>query len=145
MRISDWSSVVCFSDLAAYVHIHGAKLYVGVLHPHGVDQPLAREGAAGVFQEMAEQAKLCRPQRNRLSAPAAAVRGRIHFDIGLAQAAARQRGTPAAKHGPAPRCTQNGRASVRDRVCQYVWIPLVSVSLTKTNQTHTDRTYTSVK
>src|SRR3546814_7386520 len=65
---------------AADVHIHGAKRYVGVLPPHGVEQPLAREDAAGVFQEMAEQAKLCRPQRNRLSAPADAVRGRIHFD-----------------------------------------------------------------
>src|SRR3546814_1556473 len=53
---------------------------------------------------MAEQAKLCRPQRNRLSAPADAVRGRIHFDIGIAQAAARKRGTHAAKHGRDARC-----------------------------------------
>src|SRR3546814_16296801 len=102
MRISDWSSDVCSSDL-------GARL----LPP------------AAATRRVPCWRRACR------RAPRAP------------SASARRRAGPAGPSSAPPRLPdrdQIGRASCRDRVCQYVSISVVAVSLKKKNQKHNSST-----
>ena len=47
--------------------VHRARLDVAVAAPDAVEQPLAREDAAGVLQEVLQQAELGRAERDRLA------------------------------------------------------------------------------
>src|SRR3546814_1790116 len=91
LRISDWSSDVCSSDLQATVGTQRRALKVS-------DLPLGREGVAGYaidIEEMEEQAREFRVFRE-------AQRSMLDMlSIGVAQ-------------------FEIGRASGRGRVCQYV-------------------------
>src|SRR3546814_20517815 len=78
MRISDWSSDWCSSDLRA-------QFDIAVLAPDAVEQLPAREDAARMLHEMAEQAEFGRPHRDDLARPHHLVRDRIEFDVGIAQ------------------------------------------------------------
>src|SRR3546814_19401695 len=96
MRISDWSSDWCSSDLRA-------QFDIAVLAPDAVEQLPAREDAARMLHEMAEQAEFGRPHRDDLARPHHLVRDRIEFDVGIAQHLAGERGAQAAEHGLAAR------------------------------------------
>src|SRR3546814_19248055 len=99
MRISDWSSDVCSSDLA--LPHHGCD--------HGHAQRQARLGRAG--------------DRLRLAAL-------FRFHAGKSAG-----GVDEGDHRQAE--LEIGRASCRERVCQYVKISVVAVSLKKKNATYT--------
>src|SRR3546814_4131991 len=88
MRISDWSSDVCSSDLRSRAIVRSARFLQRQI------APLPRPAGC-----------VCQDDDRRLK-PLGAVHG----------------------HDP-----QIGRASCRERVCQYVSISVVPVSLTKTN------------
>src|SRR3546814_15665761 len=112
MRISDWSSDVCSSDLAGLRSRHAARVALAegavlVGHPllEGVGEKAA-ERRAGTGQDAGDEA-----EQRAAQAGAEGI-----DDIGQ------------------PRKT--GRASCRERVCQYVLYPEVAVSLkTKKNNT----------
>src|SRR3546814_13404540 len=116
MRISDWSSDVCSSDLE--------KHYPGRVSATALQNPdfAAYAQAFGGHGERVESTEQFAPA----------------FERALAS------GKPAILH-----CLldQIGRASCRERVCQYVSISVVAVSLNnKTNNRmslHTTRTHTS--
>src|SRR3546814_13203859 len=107
MRISDWSSDVCSSDLtrlgderfgqrvfADLVEARGQPQHLGLVEPANADRLVERGPALG------ERA------------------GLVH-DPGV---------------DPAAVFDQIGRASCRERVCQYVSISVVAVSLQKKNK-----------
>src|SRR3546814_19044022 len=102
MRISDWSSDVCSSDLIpAFVDYSAPKL----LWPF--------------FSQMVEaqrylcvDANACRFRHNHPNI----TRPHTHFRF---------------SNHPATKSQQIGRASCRERVCQYVTISLIAVALTK--------------
>src|SRR3546814_4594028 len=52
---------------ATDVDVDGARLDVAVVAPHGIEQPLAGEDAAGVLPEVAQQAEFGRAERDRRS------------------------------------------------------------------------------
>src|SRR3546814_11281781 len=98
MRISDWSSDVCSSDLAMNRHYRGKDYATNVLSfpaelPEGVKLPLLGDLV------------ICAPVVVR---------------------EAREQGKPLNDH-----YAQIGRASWRERVCQYVSLSLVALSLIK--------------
>src|SRR3546814_15323930 len=100
MRISDWSSDVCSSDLC------GAC-------PNDVGGLLSR--------------------RYGLAGKAGCDRKRTLWPVALSPSGERYGGLPACwlagvERGVSP---QIGRAPCRERVCQYVWISVVAVSLKK--------------
>src|SRR3546814_15769126 len=108
MRISDWSSDVCSSDLTEQqfpgIHVHG----VGNAH-----QPRRFD----VLDVHLVRAPIADRRFRRLGA--SGYPGRMQAEFGHP--------------------LEIGRASCRERVCQYVWIPVVAVSLKKkhtTNSTH---------
>src|SRR3546814_15105393 len=112
MRISDWSSDVCSSDLAGTVEAVATGRETG-----GNPADFTRNQ---LFAENRDDAR----QR---ADPAQAF-------------AARTRLAPAHRLGPGKGAdNQIGRASCRERVCQYVYISVVAVSLQK------KKTYTSYK
>src|SRR3546814_5015909 len=86
MRISDWSSDVCSSDLAGFAHHRDGSRHAG---PDAVGNPAHAPGGDG-----------CLWRRCRTGAAAGSV--------------------PVA---------QIGRASCRERVCQYSWNSVGAVSL----------------
>src|SRR3546814_12100004 len=98
MRISDWSSDVCSSDLAP------------------LDRVQHRPGEAAVDPG-------AQPRHMHLDPVGAGVE--VDPPYGLEQGLARDRATGHA---------QIGRASCRERVCQYVSISVVAVSLKKTHR-----------
>src|SRR3546814_16243210 len=91
MRISDWSSDVCSSDLlfTEGMHVPAGETYAAVEHP---------KGEFGIYM-VSDGAN--KPYRMKIRAP-----GFAH---------------------------QIGRATCRERVCQYVSISVVAVSLKKKN------------
>src|SRR3546814_13602791 len=105
MRISDWSSDVCSSDLAA-----------------------DREDRLDA----------------RVPALAGRAAGRVALDdedlalLGVGRLAVRELAgqTAAAEQTLAGAGQESGRASCRERVCQYVSISVVAVALQKKNETH---------
>src|SRR3546814_12993538 len=101
MRISDWSSDVCSSDL----HL-GRRL----VERGAVDD---RIGGGFVLHQPIVDAVLVRQRR------------------GLVPAGGLRKGFARAESMPG---TEIGRASCRERVCQYVYILVVAVSLKKKKQ-----------
>src|SRR3546814_19684589 len=98
MRISDWSSDVCSSDLVAVLENAFAKVRPRENHAERIER------RPGLDRAAADHAAL----RKR---PRAAAGGRARISNGDAG--------------------QIGRASCRERVCQYVSISVVAVSLKK--------------
>src|SRR3546814_14959565 len=125
MRISDWSSDVCSSDLAAVA----AELFVWPRHAVG-GIAVVGQGHGRQFRRSAENRGAARPRQR----PGRA--GQV--EVSRLGPVAR----PIAHTGlPQPQVTaffEIGRASCRERVCQYVWISVVDVSLKK-NITKNDR------
>src|SRR3546814_17991316 len=97
MRISDWSSDVCSSDL---------------LSSEDESRDTQGEGRRGEQHHQGGDDAV----------------GPLHFALPSSVRMAARRSS---------RCcsTKIGRASCRERVCQYVEISVVAVSLTKTNRT----------
>src|SRR3546814_20611599 len=112
MRISDWISDVCSSDLA------------DLEESDPRDQPRA--------QQLAGAGRLARALRRGAAAPRPA--------RAPADRAGDHRGARAPSGGFPPRLRaprqEIGRASCRDRVCQYDEISVVAVSLKKKIQDH---------
>ena len=79
--------------------VDGARLDIDVLAPHRVEQLLAREDAAGMLHEMAQQAELGRAEMDRLAGARHAMRHQVHHDVGVAQRLVGQRRPDAAQHG----------------------------------------------
>src|SRR3546814_11765965 len=113
MRISDWSSDVCSSDLGL------DQLALGPGDPLAASE-LTQVGAADVEHD--RDLRLHEPaQEGDVADPAGGV---------LLRCDARLRRTTQRGHGQAD-LVELGRASVRDRVCQYVYISGVAGSLKK--------------
>src|SRR3546814_11100423 len=116
MRISDWSSDVCSSDLPEKgKHAHGQ---VDVEHPAPreiIGQPAAERGADDRPEDRAHA-----PDRHRR----AVAFGRI--DVEQDRLAHRH-------ERRAENALDIGRASCRERVCQYVYISVIALSLKKNN------------
>src|SRR3546814_13330026 len=104
MRISDWSSDVCSSDLKGAGEIIDRLTATGKLKPEAA------------FAARLAVAALGRPDtatgETVLSAPISLRQGMLYL-------------------GPIPLVPKIGRASCRERVCQYVSISVVAVSLKK--------------
>src|SRR3546814_14460067 len=107
MRISDWSSDVCSSDLRL-----GQRPLLGVevdAHDHvGAGQP-------GALDDV--EADAAQPEHDDV---------RPRLDLGRPDDRA-----DAGRHAAADVADQIGSASCRERVCQYVSISVVAVSLKK--------------
>src|SRR3546814_14160846 len=111
MRISDWSSDVCSSDLA-----NGKGLYEPI---HGSAPDIAGQGKANPLATVLSAAMMLR------------------YSLGLSDAADRIETAVAqalAKGARSHDLGETGRASCRDRVCQYVEFSVVAVSLKKNVQ-----------
>src|SRR3546814_19532293 len=118
MRISDWSSDVCSSDL----HVEGGTAELpGVQRRDEVvlHQVLAAPGIdeAGSPGELREQAPV------QDAGGLGRQRQQADKDLDLRQ----QRGEDVR-----PAVAEIGRATCRERVCQYAYISVVAVSLIKT-------------
>src|SRR3546814_19487478 len=115
MRISDWSSDVCSSDLLAHVetadevggHADAAEQRENMLRNQVVEHALAGNRPFFLCVEGGRVVLEILDQRPGL--------GAFIQDLGFAFIA------------------QIGRASCRERVCQYVYISVVAVSLKKKN------------
>src|SRR3546814_14837935 len=121
MRISDWSSDVCSSDLAA----GGTAADRGALR-HVAGQGAGDRGSvrAGVLRDGAA------------AVPAAVRRHQqAYFATGCQYSTDSPQPGAAVVRGRAARPVQQlGRASCRERVCQYVWNWVLAVSLKKKNK-----------
>src|SRR3546814_17229953 len=104
MRISDWSSDVCSSDLDEL--LGEAGIVGGAQRREPVFEMRERRFGIGVGPDTIPRRKLCGRRR------------------GIENAAARQSGQP----------VEIGRASWRERVCPYVEISVVAVSLKQNNK-----------
>src|SRR3546814_19042494 len=109
MRISDWSSDVCSSDLDRD----------RLLRFHPAEHPVALQLGGSEPEAMARSAELGEAWGY----------DEININVGC----------------PSDRVqSEIGRASCRERVCQYVWISVVAVPLKKKNtstlQTHANYT-----
>src|SRR3546814_16723216 len=113
MRISDWSSDVCSSDLSDF------KL----LHPGGaLGKRLLR---VADLMHGAEALPLCGP--DTVMSEAILIMTAVHFGcVGIVDDSRRLIGILT---------DEIGRASCRERVCQYVYISVCAVSLQKKNHT----------
>src|SRR3546814_16914339 len=98
MRISDWSSDVCSSDLATAASAGPPRLHDDLRHPHRL-AGLADDGGRVLDAEGS---------------------GKPAFLVEVETAL--------------PRRHQLGRASCRERVCQYVLISVVAVYLKNNNK-----------
>src|SRR3546814_16498143 len=103
MRISDWSSDVCSSDLIAVIEQH-----------FGFAREYFIEDAVHVFLEH-------QPCRHRSQ-------GRLDHARAEGEIGEQQAFDGADRHAALPP-REHGRASCRERGCQYVWISVVAVSL----------------
>src|SRR3546814_12036437 len=112
MRISDWSSDVCSSDLGAYFAVAAifVALYLvrgGVFGQHGFEiEDFTKLDAAFIKRDRPVDDRV---ERQRAFAQARDHRVAARFDA----------------------FGEIGRASCRERVCQYVSISVVAVSLKK--------------
>src|SRR5947208_1468089 len=79
------------------MNIDGARIDVRIVAPNRLEQPLAREDAAGIFQEMLEQPEFGRAERDRIAAAPNAMRGNVHLEVGIAELLAGERGPDSAK------------------------------------------------
>src|SRR3546814_14040759 len=113
MRISDWSSDVCSSDLE-----EGGK----------------RKGCG--------DRRGCARTRRRTSAGAQRRHERRIAVGDLRQSDAGRSGVEHPEHG-SPARHEIGRASCRERECRYVLIPVVGVLLKKNNKNKTTNAYQS--
>ena len=68
---------------AADVNVNRSDVDVRVMAPDRVEEPLARENAARVFEEMPEKPEFRGSERDRLPASADAMGGYIHLDVGI--------------------------------------------------------------
>src|SRR3546814_10471829 len=109
MRISDWSSDVCSSDLSLGLDaprgdegievrdvVCDPAAELGVGRPHALDSPVL-QGARRHWPQVGSSLALAKPARLDL------------YDVALGNHAAPQRNPD----------TTNGRASCRERGCQY--------------------------
>src|SRR3546814_12447727 len=112
MRISDWSSDVCSSDLVAIIGVGAVAIVVGGVRDAG--------GAAAVVIAVAAVALLrgaiaiegiLEARQLRLEARLRLGEARLFLDR------LRRRG-PCDGGGERPGCEESGRASCRERVCQ---------------------------
>src|SRR3546814_19780988 len=109
MRISDWSSDVCSSDLVE------APPQPNVGESQKPDGPLAAEGAkAGEVESLVEVAP--------------------EIEVGEHKKVASTRGAIQKSRSTDRAMFEIGRASCRERVCQYVSISVVAVTLKKKYQ-----------
>src|SRR3546814_11431558 len=120
MRISDWSSDVCSSDLSrARQHTRGAEAQEGVVGEF--DRQVQAGQEVGIGRAVGDRRRL------HLSADELRIEARRRLD-GVDDLDA-----DIAANGGAARVVvelgQSGRASCRERVCQYVYISEVPVSL----------------
>src|SRR3546814_14413014 len=113
MRISDWSSDVCSSDLQRTGERHPADAPIPRPIPHGTHRPDADSQPARLAHAFADAARLESGRTPSL------YRHYALHDIGD--------GRPRRRH----RERKIGRASYRRRVCQYVTISVVAVSINK--------------
>src|SRR5258708_3960399 len=67
----------------ADMHVDGARLDIDILAPYRVEQLLAREDAAGMLHEVAQQAELGRAEMDRLAAADHAMGHEINDDVGI--------------------------------------------------------------
>ena len=74
-----------------------------VVPPDAVEQLLAREDAARVLQEMAQQPEFGRAEMDRLAGTVGAMRHQVHLEIGVAQHAVFRLLLGAPDHGAHPR------------------------------------------
>src|SRR3546814_13327435 len=111
MRISDWSSDVCSSDLAAARRM-AAPDHRGA----GGVGPRPSRSPVGALRGQPDRPQIERPPRSR------------HRDLREVEGA-----------------DQIGRASCRERVCQYVSISVGAVSFTKNKTSQKKNTWTETK
>ena len=78
--------------------VDGSRVDVRVVRPYGFEQPLAREDPAGMLEEMLEQPKFGRAERDRAAAAANPMRGDVHLDVGIGELLAGKRRPDPAKH-----------------------------------------------
>ena len=52
----------------ADVHVHGARVDVGIVRPDRIEQSLTREDPAGMLEEMLQEPELGRAERDLLAA-----------------------------------------------------------------------------
>src|SRR3546814_15191789 len=125
MRISDWSSDVCSSDLSAAYHSPGA--------PAPPQFALSRRGSQLVHEASASDRQWGAfvPGVPDVSLFPRAVWARLQ---GRRWRQSQPELLPSA-HGAG--YLQIGRASCRERVCQYVYISVVALSLKKKNKNNT--------
>src|SRR3546814_13877280 len=126
MRISDWSSDVCSSDLMI---LTGRPVAADEAHRIGLADRVVADGTAlAAAVELAKQIaafpQICM-NSDRLSAYR-----QWDFDIEDALAHEAHAGAAPLHEGPA----ELGRAPGRDRVCQYVSISAVAVSEKRQNE-----------
>src|SRR3546814_13127933 len=100
MRISDWSSDVCSSDLLGRRQARRREQAAGILLAHVVGEGLEALAAGGdevlVEHPLAAVVTLEQPLVEQLEQPAVAVEAHLEEEVEI------------------------GRASCRERVCQYV-------------------------
>src|SRR3546814_15052932 len=111
MRISDWSSDVCSSDL---IGVARADILIAVATHRSsaarIETPRRRDRVARRAQDRPQP----HPPGEHDAIGNGLIRARVHLRAGIAE-------------------RQIGRASCRERVCQYVEISVVAVSLKKKN------------
>src|SRR3546814_14169364 len=141
MRISDWSSDVCSSDLRLRRVAEGARPALGDPRLRGGRWTRARRRAAtgGRLGDAGEQPLPGLEDGTPALVGAAVVRWRSFrrrqpFRLPIQAAAAAPLATRAMSSGVTCRCGEIGRASGRGRVCQYVEVSWFGVSIKKKKQ-----------
>src|SRR3546814_11207776 len=90
MRISDWSSDVCSSDLDE--HLDRVRIAVEILIVDMLDQLGTRYDLALVMEQIGQQFILLRRQLHRLAGEGDAARARVEADVARDQFARRTAG-----------------------------------------------------
>ena len=119
--------------------VDGARLDIDVLAPHRVQKLLAREDAAGMLHEMAQQAEFGGPEMDRLGGARHAMRHQVHDDVGVGQRLVGQRRPDAAQHGADARHQLGGRERLGDIVVGAGVEPAHPVALLAARRQHDDR------
>src|SRR3546814_19270445 len=107
MRISDWSSDVCSSDLISVIH----SVYRPEIHEMNDARAILSQEAPAVF---GRNGSMCEPATHAPWAGMIIRRAQAH---GVSE--------------PAEQAEESGRASCRERVCQYGTITVYAVSSNK--------------
>src|SRR3546814_12405084 len=121
MRISDWSSDVCSSDL------------LSTQHAEEVDHATLKEAVIEeIVKPVIPAAMISAETRYLINPTGRFVIGGPHGDCGLTgRKIIVDTYGGIGRHGGGAVSGKIGRASCRERVCQYVLIPVVGVSLKK--------------